>query len=145
MRIVWVLALIAGISLACGGGDGDKAKKSKASKQLERKIKKAAKKAAKRGKCLNKCEQIKTKAESMGKRGKYVKAAEMHGEALKCSSRCQAGKGRKGKGMGANQTGCIAGCQKIMIKAAKSAKRKKYKKYLELKNKAYNCQARCKQ
>jgi|GEM_PF-6166960 len=143
MRILWVLTLIAGISLACGGGD-DAPKKSKTAKKAERKIKKAAKKAAKRGKCLQKCENLKGKAENMGKRGKYVKAAEMHGEALKCSSRCQAGGKSKGKGTRNNEAGCIAGCQNIMIKAAKQAKRKKYDKYIELKNKAYACQARCK-
>ena len=110
----------------------------------ERRARRLAKKAAKRSTCLKKCDALKGKAENMSKRGKYVKGAKMHGEALKCQSRCQAGgKGRKGKGTRNNEAGCMSGCQNIMIKAAKQAKRKKYKKYIELKNKAYACQARC--
>jgi len=145
MRIFWVLALIAGFSLACGGGDDDETpKKSKAAKQFERKVKKAAKKSAKRGKCLKKCADIKGKADNMTKRGKYVKGAKMHGEALQCQSRCEAGgKGKKGKGTRNNEAGCMAGCQKIMVKAAKQAKHKNFKKYESLKSKAYLCAARC--
>jgi hypothetical protein len=145
MRILWVLAMIGGLSLACGGGEETK-KKTKEAKKFERVVKKAAKKAAKRSGCLQKCDDLKGKAENMSKRGKYVKGAKMHGEALKCQSRCQAGnKGRKGKGSRNNEAGCISGCQKIMIKAAKQAKRKNYKKYGELKSKAYVCAARCQQ
>ena len=137
--------MIAGFSLACGGGEEEDKKKTKASKQFERKIKKAAKKVAKRNTCMQKCADLKGKAENMSKRGKYVKGAKMHGEALKCQSRCDAGsKGRKGKGTRNNEAGCISGCQTIMVKAAKQAKRKNYKKYAELKNKAYLCAARCK-
>ena len=144
MRIFWVLALVASFSFGCGGGDDAKPKKSKAAKKFERQVKKAAKKAAKRGSCLKKCEDLKEKASNMSKRGKYVKGAKMHGEALKCQSRCEAGgKGRKGKGARGNEAGCMAGCQKIMIKAAKQAKRKKYSKYSELTKKAYLCAARC--
>jgi hypothetical protein len=145
MRILWVLAMIGGLSLACGGGEETK-KKTKEAKKFERVVKKAAKKAAKRSGCMQKCNDLKGKAENMSKRGKYVKGAKMHGEALKCQSRCQAGsKGRKGKGARNNEAGCISGCQKIMIKAAKQAKRKNYKKYGELKSKAYVCAARCRQ
>jgi hypothetical protein len=150
MRIFWVLAMVAGFSLACGGGEETDTKKTKAAKKaakkFERKIKKAAKKVAKRSKCLQKCEDLKGKADNMSKRGKYVKGAKMHGEALKCQSRCEAGgKGRKGKGTRNNEAGCMSGCQTIMVKAAKQAKRKNYKKYNALKSKAYLCAARCRQ
>lgn len=140
--------MIAGFSLACGGGGDDEAdkKQAKAAKKFERKIKKAAKKVAKRSNCLKKCEDLKGKAENMSKRGKYVKGAKMHGEALKCQSRCEGGgKGRKGKGTRNNEAGCMSGCQNIMVKAAKQAKRKNYKKYQSLKSKAYLCAARCRQ
>jgi len=150
MRILWVLSLVVAISLACGGGS-DTTEVSKSAKKLARKMKRIAKTAkqaakvvTKRAKCLSTCDELKTRAIKLGKRGKSIKSAEIAGEALKCASRCEAGaRGAKGKGVRKNEAGCVAGCQDFMIKAAKHAKRGNHTKAADLQSKAWKCADQC--